>query len=174
MGVFHLRYEGPDKTIEFESPNLITDEGRLFMIRMLYVYDIDATGFMLVDDAGFSAIAATDTYDNINQAGNGWDEFTSYNLFDGNSTNRPGWDTPVITGPEATWGGGANHYVQFTASGDVRGVALIKYTTATKGDHGARTQNVPCIIGITEFTQALSVVNGARLYVSYNLSLTDA
>lgn len=186
MGVFQLRYEGPDKTLEFESHNLLTDEGRLWLLQAIFntVSNSSGSGLVLIDDSGFTAVSATDTFDNINQAGNGWDEFTDYKratAWSGNTTDRHVFGSvPTRSGSQLTYGGLTNDWVEFTATGVVRGIALAKITQASeqlKDSHpGYRfgTAIFPCLISITEFAEPLSVVNGGRLYFTYRLDLNDA
>ena len=65
----------------YEFPNGITTEGKTSLLDIYFnaVTHITPWYLGLIDGvAGYSAVAATDTYHNIDQAGNGWDEFTDY------------------------------------------------------------------------------------------------
>ena len=65
---------------QYEFPNGITNEGKNKLLDVMFhgVSAITTWWLGLIDNSGYTALAARDTYANINQAGNGWDEFTDY------------------------------------------------------------------------------------------------
>ena len=70
----------------------------------------------MIDNAGYTALAATDTYQNIGQAGNQWAEFTGYtDAANGESAStRPGWTVGAASGQAShqCQPGGLRHYRQ--------------------------------------------------------------
>ncbi len=74
---------------------LSADKNQLLNAQFDAATQITAWYLGLIDNAGFTALAAADTYDEINQAGNGWDEFADYtDAGNGDSTTtRPGGPT---------------------------------------------------------------------------------
>ena len=186
MGTFHVRYEGANGCREFESGNFLTDEGKRMFITLLLANDtfsnLSGTALGLIDAANFTAVSTTDTFDDIGQPGNDWEEFTDYQLnpiFANSTTSRIQYGNNSVVAGVASWGDG-NSWLEFTASGTVRGmfIAKAKGNAVFKGNHDPYLNSpsllTPSIWGITLFDTPLEVVTGARLYPSYTLGLTDA
>ena len=80
---------------EYHFNNGIVNEGKNSLLEIMFNAGTQITSWYLglISNSGFTALADTDTYDDINQAGNGWDEFIDYT--DGNNaddaTTRPEW-----------------------------------------------------------------------------------
>lgn len=124
----------------YQFPNGIVNEGKNKLLNVMFNAQTQITAWFLslIDNAGFTALAAGDNYDNINQASNGWDEFQSYNdANNGNSTTtRPAWPEDAAASQAITNTSVAIFNV--TASGTVKGVFLVGGTNSqTKGDHTA-------------------------------------
>ena len=140
-GEFTVELIRNGKMIHKETfPNGITDEGKNHLLDAQFSAGTQITSWYLglVDDANFSALAATDIYDNIDQAGNGWDEFAGYtDPANGDSAlTRPGWTESGPVGTSIT----NNTQVSFdlTATGTVKGLFVVGGTNApTKNDHTA-------------------------------------
>ena len=83
-----------------EFHNNITDQGANALLNTGFgaVTQITPWYVGLIDTTGYTALANADTYQNINQAGNGWKEA------DG-ASSRVGY-TVGATGVRATWGAG--------------------------------------------------------------------
>lgn len=126
---------------QYEFPNGITNEGKNKLLDVMFhaVSAITTWWLGLVDNDGYIALAATDTYDNIDQVGNGWDEFTDYtDPANGNSdTTRPEWTEGAASGPAIT---NASPVVfDIAASGTVKGLFLVGgiANAQNKGNHEA-------------------------------------
>ena len=123
----------------------------------------------LIDDAGYTALADTDTYDNIDQVGNGWDEFSDYtDAGNGDSaTTRPAWPVDAASTQSIT-----NSLVavfDMTGPGTVKGLFLVGGVANAnlKGNHEP---------GGTLWVTALFagggvvVQNGDQLKITYTVS----
>src|SRR5690606_34206604 len=97
----------------------------------------------LIDNANYSALANGDTYDDIDQVGNGWDEFKAYTDADNadSTTTRPVWPVGSASGQSIT--NSTQAIFNITSGGTVKGVFVCGGTDAqTKGDHTTGTANV--------------------------------
>lgn len=171
-GKFTVRHRRRGRLLnEFVIPNLITNEGKNHILNVQFNGTTQRTTWYLglIDNAGFTAVAATDNYDNINQAGNGWDEFTSYtdrNNAD-NATTRPVWPEDAASGQAIT--NTTLAIYDFTATGTVKGLFVAAGTNAaTKGDHTAGTGHI--LWAATPFAANVDVNNGDDLSVTYSVS----
>src|SRR5690606_35147126 len=90
----------------YHFKNGITNEGKNYLLDAAFSGGTPITTWYLglIDNSGYSALAATDIYDNINQVGNGWDEFSSYtDLANSNSAvTRPVWTESGPSGQALT------------------------------------------------------------------------
>ncbi len=156
---------------EYEFPNGITDEGKDQILNTQFdaATQITAWYLGLIDNANFTALAAADTYDNIDQAGNGWDEFSDYtDPGNGDSaTTRPVWNPDAAASQTIT--NGTVVVFDITATGTIKGLFLVGGGTApeNKGDHAA---------GSTLWATALfdsgdvDVQNGDQLKATYTVT----
>jgi len=156
---------------EYEFPNGITNEGKDQLLDTQFDAATQITTWYLglVDNANFTALAAADTYDEIDQAGNGWDEFTDYtDLGNGDSaTTRPVWNPDAAASQTIT--NGTVVVFDITATGTIKGLFLAGGGTApeNKGDHAA---------GSTLWATALfdsgdvDVQNGDQLKATYTVT----
>jgi hypothetical protein len=124
----------------YDFPNGIINEGKNKLLDVMFhtVTQIGTWYLGLINLAGYTALAADDTYDDIDQAGNGWDEFASYT--DPGNTNstvtRPQWTEGAASGQSIT--NGTVVVFDITGSGTVKGLFLVGGTNAqTKSDHTA-------------------------------------
>jgi len=126
---------------EYEFPNGITNEGKDQLLNTQFDAATQITTWYLglIDNANFTALAAADTYDEINQAGNGWDEFSDYtDPGNGDSaTTRPVWNPDAAASQTIT--NGTVVVFDITATGTIKGLFLVGGGTApeNKGDHAA-------------------------------------
>jgi hypothetical protein len=123
----------------------------------------------LIDNSGYSALDATDVYDDINQAGNGWDEFTLYtDAGNGDSaTTRPEWDEAAASAQAIT--NSTVTVFDVTGSGTVKGLFLVAGTNANvKDDHTAGTAHKLWATAL--FSGDVAVLNGDQLKVTYTIS----
>jgi hypothetical protein len=120
------------------SPNVVTIEGKNWMLDTTFNNGTNITVWYmgLIDLVGYSALAEADTYDNIDQAGNGWDEYKNYN-YAASSVNRGTWNVGAASGKQVT----SSTQTQFDitgAGGTIKGAFICGGTNAqTKGDHSA-------------------------------------
>ena len=156
---------------EYEFPNGITDEGKDQLLNTQFDAATQITTWYLglIDNASFTALAAADTYDEIDQAGNGWDEFSDYtDPGNGDSaTTRPVWNPDAAASQTIT--NGTVVVFDITATGTIKGLFLVGGGTApeNKGDHAA---------GSTLWATALfdsgdvDVQNGDQLKATYTVT----
>ena len=141
-GLFKVEHWRGGRLIgEYEFPNGITNEGKNQLLNAQFDAATQITTWYLglIDNAGFTALAAADTYDEINQAGNGWDEFADYtDAGNGDSAmTRPVWNPDAAASQTIT--NGTVEIFDITGSGTVKGLLLAGGGTApeNKGDHAA-------------------------------------
>lgn len=156
---------------EYVFPNGITNEGKNKLLNvMFHGTTAVATWWLgLVDNSGYTALAATDTYDDINQVANGWDEFTSYTDAGngGSASTRPQWNEGAASGQSITNSSPA--VFDLTGSGTVKGVFLVGGDAGSqnKGDHTAGST----LWATALFTSGdVVVANGDQLKVTYTVS----
>lgn len=156
---------------EYHFQNGIVNEGKNHILDVqFHAVSAIATWYMsLIDNSGYSALDATDIYDDINQAGNGWDEFTLYtDAGNGDSaTTRPEWDEASASAQAIT----NNSVTVFdvTGSGTVKGLFLVAGTNANlKDDHSAGTAHKLWATAL--FSGDVAVLNGDQLKVTYTIS----
>jgi hypothetical protein len=155
----------------YDFNNGITNEGKNKLLDVMF-HGVSAIGTWylgLIDNAGYSALAAGDTYDNINQAGNGWDEFADYtDANNGNSAStRPEWQENAASSQSIT--NTTVSIFNITASGTVKGVFACGGTNAqTKSDH---TASGNYLWATALFNSGdVPVNNGDQLKVTYSVS----
>lgn len=155
---------------EWSIPNTIVNEGKNHILNVQF-HGTSAIGTWylgLIDNSGFTAITAADTYANINQPGNGWDEFDDYtdrNNSD-NSGTRPAWPENAASGQAIT--NSTLAIYDFTASGTLKGLFVAGGTNGqTKNDH---TGSGNILWAATAFASNVSVDNGDDLSVTYSVS----
>lgn len=156
---------------EMNFDNGITNEGKNALLNIMFHASTQITAWFigLIDLTGYTALAATDTYDDINQAANGWDEFTNYTDANNgdNATTRPAWPEDAASGQSIT--NSTVAIFDVTGSGTVKGLFLCGGTAGsqTKGDHAP---------GATLWSTALfgsgdvAVQSGDQLKVTYTCS----
>ncbi len=155
----------------YEFPNGVTNEGKDQILNTQFDAATQiATWYLgLIDNANFTALAAADTYDNIDQAGNGWDEFSDYtDPGNGDSaTTRPVWNPDAAA--SQTISNGTVVVFDVTASGTVKGLMLVGGGTApeNKGDHAAGS-----ILWATALFDSgdVPVQNGDQLKATYTVT----
>jgi len=164
-------WRGGKRINEFHFHNDITNEGKNKLLDVHFHADTAITAWFmgLIDNAGYSALAATDTYDDIDQAGNGWDEFQTYtDAGNGDSaTTRPAWPEDAASGQAIT-----NSTVvvfDITGTATVKGLFLVGgiANANLKGDH-APGGNLwaTALFGSGD----VAVLNGDQLKVTYTVS----
>jgi len=179
-GKFHIEQIRNGKVIrDFDITNGITTEGKNFLLNLAFhgaagPAKIDTWYIGLIDNAGLTALAATDTYDNINQAGNGWDEWVDYTDANNGASalTRPQWVEAAASAAAITTDTPQAIY-DVVAAGDgdtVYGVFICGGTNAqSKADHtpGA-TPNI--LWSTAAFAATVDVETADQLKVTYTLS----
>jgi len=163
-GIFNVEIIRDGETIfEEEFHNGITNEGKDFLLDVMFHEETAATTWYLslIDSVGYSALAATDTYDNIDQAGNGWDEFSDYG-----AGSRIEWDEDAASGQSITNSAVATFNI--TASGTVKGGFLVGLGAAadTVGDHAG--DGILWATGLFSSDQAVN--NGDQIKITYTVN----
>lgn len=140
-GEFYVEHWRAGKLLRREKMhNGIVNEGKNFLLDVMF-HGTTAIGTWylgLISGSGFTALASDDTYDDIDQAGNGWDEFASYTdpANSDSAVTRPAWTEGAASAQSIT----NSTVVSFdiTGSGTVKGIFLAGGTNAqTKSDHTA-------------------------------------
>ncbi len=156
---------------QYEFPNGITNEGKNKLLDVMFhsVSAITTWWLGLIDNSGYSALAAGDTYENIDQTGNGWDEFTDYTdaANSGSASTRPEWTEGAATGQAIT--NGTPVVFDITGSGTVKGLFLVGgiANAQNKGDHtSGGTLWATALFG----TGDVPVNNEDQLKVTYTVS----
>ena len=158
------------KINEYHFDNGITNEGKNQLLDAQFhaVAAITAWYMGLIDNLNYSALDATDIYDDIDQAGNGWDEFALYtDAGNGDSaTTRPAWDEAAASAQSIT-----NNTVtvyDITGSGTVKGLFLVGGvgTANIKGDHAAAGK----LWATALFSGDVAVLSSDQLKVTYTVS----
>lgn len=141
-GEFTVEHYRNGKRINcYRFKNGIVNEGKNKLLNTMFNGSTQITTWYLglIDDTGFSALADDDTYDDINQAGNGWDEFTSYTdpANADSAVTRPVWPNNAASAQAIT--NGTLALFDITGAATVKGVFVVGGGTApeTKGDHAA-------------------------------------
>jgi len=156
---------------QYEFPNGITDEGKDQILNTQFDAATQITTWYLglIDNANFTGLNDADTYDDIDQAGNGWDEFTDYtDAGNGDSaTTRPVWNPDAASSQSIS--NGTVVVFDITASGTVEGLFLVGGGTApeNKGDHAAGS-----ILWATALFDSgdVDVQNGDQLKATYTVT----
>jgi len=161
-------WRGGKRINEYHVNNGIVNEGKNKLLDVMFhgVTQITAWYLGLIDNANYSALDATDTYDDIDQAGNGWDEFKNYTT-GGDGTVRPEWSEDAASGQSIT--NSTVAVFDITGSGTVKGLFLCGGipSTNTKGDHTTGgTLWATALFGSGD----VAVQNGDQLKVSYTVS----
>ena len=141
-GLFKVRHFGKDGKLKgkYRVPNAIVNIGKIEILDIMFGATAKSPTwyFGLIDNVGFSALAATD----VMLLHPGWDKFTDYS-----NANRPEWDEAVaaLDGPdvkmktttEATFNinqdGSAIKGLFITDSNTVGGTTGILWSTALFG-----------------------------------------
>jgi hypothetical protein len=152
----------------YRFKNGITNEGKdhIFNVHFDIVAKVSIWYMLLIDNANFTALAAGDTYDNIDQAGNGWDEFKSYTISAATAV-RGTWNPDPASGQSIS--NGTQVVFDITAGGTVKGLGIVGGGAAsnTKGDHAADG----FLWATALFDQGdTAVVNGDQLKITYTVS----
>ncbi len=164
-------WRGGQRINEYHFTNGVVNEGKNRLLNVMFHGGTQiSTWYMgLIDNSGYSALANDDTYDDINQTGNGWDEFSNYtDPANGDSAaTRPQWDEAAASGQVIT---NANVTVfDITGSGTVKGLFLCGGAAScnTKGDHDAAGLLwATALFGSGD----VAVQNGDQLKVNYTIS----
>ena len=151
--------------------NGIVNEGKdsIFDVYFDAATQITVWYMLLIDLAGFTALASDDTYDDIDQAGNGWDEYQTYtDPGNGDSTvTRPIWNPDPASGQSIS--NGTQEVFDMTGTGTVKGLAIVGggAGSATKGDHASDGT----LWATALFDQGdTGVVDGDQLKITYTTS----
>lgn len=161
-------FRGGKRINEYHLANGIVNEGKNRLLNVMFHEGTQISTWYLglIDNSGYSALADDDTYDDVDQAGNGWDEFKNYTT-GGSGTNRPEWQEDAASGQAITNSTVAIYDI--TGSGTVKGLFLCGggATCNTKGDHDpAGTLWATALFGSGD----VAVQNGDQLKVTYTVS----
>ncbi len=180
QGMFHVEHWRDGRLFQVkEMPNGITNQGLNDILGVQFdAVTQKATWYIdLINLSGFTALASDDIYDDINQAGNGWDTFESYtDANNGDSTTtRPAWPTDAPSGQSIT-NSSTQAIFDITASGTVKGIFVVGGQNAqTKGNHAPGT-TPPNILWSTALFSGgdVAVTNGDQLKVTYTVNAAAA
>lgn len=157
---------------EKQFDNGITNEGKNFLLNAMFHSGTQNTAWYLglIDNAGYSALAATDTYANLNTGSNGWAEATSYTdtANSGSSSTRPTWTPGSASAQTIT----NSSVVVFDITGTmtVKGIFVVGGANGqTKSNHTTAASNVLWSTALFSGGDS-SVLNGDQLKVTYSVS----
>lgn len=159
-------WRGGKLLITHHAPNGVSNEGKTGILNANFYNgtNIGQWWIGLIDYIGYVALASTDSYQSINQPGNGWSEFTGY--VDGINTNtRPMWNNNVASLQMIT--NTIKTVFTITDTGSVLGAFIVGGPTSQiKGDHSS---------GNVLWADALFPITGVsptdQLKVTYTISL---
>lgn len=140
QGVFHVEHWRDGILIDEKSmKNGIVNQGLNDILNVMFDGGTQKTSWFmgLINLSGFTALDATDIYDDIDQAGNGWDTFQSYTDANNASSTvtRPEWPADTPSGESIT-NATTKAIYDITATGTVKGIFIAGGTNSqTKGDH---------------------------------------
>lgn len=142
-----------------DFPNGITDEGLHYLQNVGFKgsgtqAQISAWYIGLIDNSGYSAVAAGDTAAQINGT-NGWDEFTSYS-----GSNRLAWTPGVATSRAIT--------NSTTVDFSITGTGTLKGGFLSSGQAKSATTGILFATAILGST--VPVVNGDTVKITYTIS----
>lgn len=158
MGQYDLvQYRQGELINRISKKNGITNGGldKLLQIMFHFTASINTWYIGLIDNSGFSALAATDTMGSHP----GWTEFTDYN-----ELNRPAWDESAPSGQIVT--SSATSDFNITGSGNINGI----FVTSQNGKGG--TSGTLWATG--SFTSSIGVANGDILNITYTVTASAA
>ncbi len=174
-GIFDIEHFRAGKCIrKFREHNLITIEGKNYNLDSTFrgVTQSSTWYLSLIDNAGYSAIADTDTYVNINQAGNGWDEFEAYE-YAANGLKRVPWVESAASGGSISNSASVGVFDIVAPGGTVKGVFLCGQPDGgaaapeDQGDNAAAGK----LWNVTLFsTGDVVVINGDQLKITYTIN----
>lgn len=164
-------YRNGERINEYHFDNGITDEGKDKLLNVMFDSGTQITSWFagIINNSGFTALADDDTYDDIDQAGNGWDEFQAYTDTNNgaSTTTRPLVNFDPASAQSITNGTVANYAVTGTAT--IKGIFLVGGIAGaqTKGDHapGGTLWNTALFSG-----GDVAVESGDTLKVTYTVS----
>lgn len=171
-GHFTVEHERDGKTLNvYDFDNAITIEGKNHILNTGFVSGtpIGAWYIGLVSNVGYTALSSADIYDNIDQAGNGWDEFAAYTDANNSAstTTRPLWPSLSVSGGSVT-NPTTKAIYDITSSGTVKGLFIAGGPNAQlKSNHA--TGNVLWSSALFN-SGDLPVTTGDQLKVTYTLS----
>jgi len=167
------------KIRDIDITNTITVEAKNFLLNLGFHGAAGPAKILtwyigLVDNAGFTAFDETDTYDDIDQVGNGWDEWIDYT--DANNgastTTRPEWSEAAASSKSITTDTPQAIYDVVAAGvGDVvKGVFICGGPNSqTKADHTSGSP--PNVLwSMVAFSATVNVQTSDQLKVTYTLS----
>jgi len=161
-------WRGGKRINEYHFPNAVTNEGKNFLLGVMFKGATQKTAWYLglISGTGYTALAATDTYDDIDQAGNGWDEFAAYTdpANSNSATTRPAWIMGSVSAQSLT--SSAVSVFDITGAGTVKGLFAVAGAAAaqTKSDHTPGSY----LWATALFTAGdVTVTNGDQLKVTY-------
>jgi hypothetical protein len=171
-GCFHIsQYRDSELITEMDVPNAITTEGKAHLLGAGFASatQISAWYVGLIDSIGYTALSAADIYDNIDEAGNGWDEFADYTDFNNTSsaTTRPLWTGPTVTGTSIT-NPSTKCVYDITAAGTIKGLFVAGGANAQLKSNSA-TGNILWSAALFSLGD-VAVQIGDQLKVTYTLS----
>jgi len=157
---------------EYHFHNAVTTEGKNYMLNVLFKAATQYSSWYLglINNTGYTALAVGDAYTGINQAANGWAEFSSYTDTNnsGNATTRPSWGPG--TASAATTTNATAAVFTITAAGTVKGLfACTGGSAQPKNDYAAGNY----LYATALFSSGdVTVANGDQLKVTYTVTAT--
>jgi hypothetical protein len=171
-GEFHVEHWRAGELLAvYNFKNGITNEGKNAIFDIMFDADTQITvwNMLLIDNLNYGALAATDTYDDIDQVANDWEEYKDYTDA-GNSDStvtRPVWSPDAASAQSIS--NSSQTIFDMTATGTVKGLAIVGGGAAsnTKGNHASDGT----LWATALFDQGdTAVVNSDQLKITYTVS----
>lgn len=137
----------------------VRDQGLSYIMDVMFTAApaITKWHYCFIDNAGFTAMCHTDHYDCINQAGNGWDEFTGYTVA----------SDPFLVDnirPQMSFEGRPT-VININQVGTIKGFALVGGTTQSVYKENHDSDGILFAMGL--FPADICVVPGDELTIEY-------
>jgi hypothetical protein len=160
-------WRGDEKLATYDIHNEITTEGKDALLDIMFANDtqIETWYLSLVDVAGFTATAVTDTYDQIDGS-NGWDEYTDY-TYAANATARAEWQEDAASGGSISNTTVATFDID-APGGSVYGIFLVG--GGANADLQADAAGGGKLWATANFTANVVVANTDQLKVTYTVT----
>jgi hypothetical protein len=171
-GIFDIEvWRKNKKIITYREYNDVTDEAKDNILNVNF-YSTDQILYWwagLIDSTDYVTIAKTDTYANINQAGNGWIEFTNYTdpRNQNNAINRVAWDKNNASAQSIS--NTTKMLIDITEASTIKGIFMVGGAISSQIKNDNSAGNV--LWSTALFTEDLDLVFGDQIRANYSITI---